>query len=78
MPRVEKEILQKITEELNELANLYNKTQDKKYKDQWYKLLEKLKHLWYLCLMAKYKGRTVKLNKPMRGDVKKFKVFVKD
>ena len=28
--------------------------------------------------MAKYKGRTVKLNKPMRGDVKKFKVFVKN
>jgi len=28
--------------------------------------------------MAKFKGRTVKLNKPMRGDVKKFKVFVKD
>ena len=28
--------------------------------------------------MAKYQGRTVKLNKPMRGDVKKFKVFVKD
>lgn len=27
---------------------------------------------------AKYQGRTVKLNKPMRGDVKKFKVFVKD
>jgi hypothetical protein len=36
------------------------------------------------CLMcgllteAKYKGRTVTLNKPMRGDVKKFKVFVRD
>ena len=28
--------------------------------------------------MAKYRGRTVKLNKPMRGDVKKFKVFVKN
>ena len=28
--------------------------------------------------MAKYRGRTVKLNKPMRGDVKKFKVFVRD
>ena len=28
--------------------------------------------------MAIYKGRTVKQNKPMRGDVKKFKVFVKD
>jgi hypothetical protein len=27
---------------------------------------------------AKYRGRTVKLNKPMRGDVKKFKVFVRD
>jgi len=28
--------------------------------------------------MAKYQGREVKLNKVMRGDVKKFKVFVKD
>lgn len=28
--------------------------------------------------MAKYRGRTVKLNTPMRGDVKKFKVFVRD
>ena len=27
---------------------------------------------------AKYKGRSIKLNKPMRGDVKKFKVFVKN
>ena len=25
---------------------------------------------------AKYDGRTVQLNKPMRGDVKKFKVYV--
>jgi len=28
--------------------------------------------------MAKYQGRTVKLNKPMQGDVKKFKVFVRN
>tara|TARA_R110000868_G_C10724411_1_gene751056 strand:+ start:135 stop:380 length:246 start_codon:yes stop_codon:yes gene_type:complete len=28
--------------------------------------------------MATYQGKTVTLNKPMRGDVKKFKVFVKD
>tara|TARA_R100000655_G_scaffold90743_1_gene131366 strand:- start:3144 stop:3416 length:273 start_codon:yes stop_codon:yes gene_type:complete len=28
--------------------------------------------------MAKYRGRSVKLNKPMRGDVKKFKVFVRN
>lgn len=27
---------------------------------------------------AEYRGRKVTLNKPMRGDVKKFKVFVKD
>ena len=27
---------------------------------------------------AKYRGRTVQLNKPTKGDVKKFKVFVKD
>ncbi len=28
--------------------------------------------------MAEYQGRKVELNKPMRGDVKKFKVYVKD
>ena len=28
--------------------------------------------------MAKYQGREVKLNKPMRGDVKKFKVYVRN
>ena len=27
---------------------------------------------------AEYRGRKVSLNKPMRGDVKKFKVYVKD
>jgi len=29
-------------------------------------------------LEAKYQGREVTLNKPMQGDVKKFKVYVKD
>ena len=28
--------------------------------------------------MAEYQGRKVKLNKPMKGDVKKFKVYVKN
>ena len=38
----------------------------------------------YISLMeayeedAEYRGRKVKLNKPMRGDVKKFKVYVKN
>ena len=34
--------------------------------------------LEYKLEEAEYQGRTVTLNKPMRGDVKKFKVFVKD
>ena len=42
---MEKKIFQKITLELNRLANLYNKTQDIKYKIAWYKLLDKLKYL---------------------------------
>ena len=42
---MEKKIFQKITLELNRLANLYNKTQDVKYKLAWYKLLDKLKYL---------------------------------
>jgi hypothetical protein len=28
--------------------------------------------------VAEYQGRKVQLNKPMQGDVKKFKVYVKD
>ena len=31
-----------------------------------------------LQVEAEYKGRDVKLNKPMQGDVKKFKVYVKN
>ena len=42
---MEKKILQKITEELDTIANLYNKTQDFKYKIAWYKLLDKLNHV---------------------------------
>ena len=42
---MEKKIFQKITLELDRLANLYNKTHDKKYKLAWYKLLEKIKFM---------------------------------
>ena len=43
--------------------------------------LEFAKYLREICTPenvteAKYKGRTVTLNKPMRGDTKKFKVYV--
>ena len=40
-----KTIFQKITQDLDDLANLYNKTKNIKYKVAWYKLLDKLKHL---------------------------------
>ena len=30
----------KLTENLDEIANKYNKTKDPKYKDQWYKLVK--------------------------------------
>ena len=29
-------------DQLDYLANLYNKTKDSKYKEQWYKLIEKV------------------------------------
>lgn len=49
--------------------------------DEANSILEKAKG-WVECKPsleeAEYKGRKVKLNKPMRGDVKKFKVYVKN
>lgn len=41
-------------------------------------LLEDIKAGKYELNEAEYQGRTVQLGKPMKGDVKKFKVFVKD
>ena len=41
------------------------------YGDMWYNEDETLDE-------AEYRGRKVKLGKPMQGDVKKFKVFVRD
>ena len=32
----------KLTDELDRLANLYNKTKEKKYKEQWYELVKKI------------------------------------
>jgi len=40
-------------------------------------LLEDIKAGKFPLTEAEYQGRTVPLNKPMRGDVKKFKVYVK-
>lgn len=40
-------------------------------------LLEDIKAGTFPMTEAEYQGRNVPLNKPMRGDVKKFKVYVK-
>ena len=40
--------------------------------------VEFLKNMKESINEAEYQGRDVKLNKPMRGDVKKFKVYVKN
>ncbi len=41
-------------------------------------LMEALKKANLALQEAEYRGRKVKLGKPMRGDVKKFKVYVKN
>ena len=35
-------ILKNITDKADELARLYNKTKDSKYKEEWYKLIKSL------------------------------------
>ena len=35
-------ILKNITDKADELARLYNKTKDPKYKEEWYKILKKI------------------------------------
>ena len=54
----------------------YNKEDfDSRYND----IKEVIKSSLYMNMdEAEYKGKEVKLGKPMRGDVKKYKVFVKD
>jgi len=43
-------------------------------------LVEYILERWNKCVLeeAEYQGRTVPLGKPMAGDVKKFKVYVKN
>ena len=42
------------------------------------RLLEDIRDGKYTLTEAEYKGREVKLGKPMKGDVKKYKVYVKN
>jgi len=47
----------KLTENLDEIANKYNKTKDPKYKDQWYKLVKE-----FANGVDYFKRRTVSIN----------------
>ena len=76
MPRMEKKILQ----EINKLANLYNKTKDDKYKILWYKKIKEWANVqntyntgtvirWNF---AKRRIRTIKTNgSPRMSDVRR-------
>ena len=38
----DKTVRDKDQDKLNQLANLYNKTKEQKYKEQWYELVKKI------------------------------------
>lgn len=62
---------------LNEEREVYLHLEDATYDDG--EMVEEDFEFWDdVVSEAEYRGRKVSLNKPMRGDVKKFKVFVKD
>ena len=50
-------------ENLDEIANKYNKTKDPKYKDQWYKLIKE-----YSNGLNNSKRRTVSINSYHKAD----------
>lgn len=65
-----------IFEELEGLTENYFHIADATYDDG--SIAEDIEFWDDVLEEAEYRGRKVKLNKPMRGDVKKFKVYVKD
>ena len=67
----------KKNEGLEEIEYNYIPASDATYDDG--KPVDFLLEFWDdVVVEAEYRGRKVKLNKPTRGDVKKFKVYVKD
>ena len=53
----------KLTENLDEIANKYNKTKDPKYKDQWYKLVKE-----FANGADYFKRRNVSINSVVKAD----------
>lgn len=64
-------------DELEEACNYLKKTNNFNSKDGKFKLYEVDESHYAILNEAEYKGRKVRLGKIMKGDVKKFKVFVK-
>lgn len=65
----------------NEIRGIFEEDVTEYYVENSYDLkefVEFLKNIKEEVNEAEYQGREVKLNKPMRGDVKKFKVYVKN
>ena len=65
----------------NEINGIFEEDVTEYYVENYYDLkefVEFLKNIKEEVNEAEYQGRKVKLNKPMRGDVKKFKVYVKN
>ena len=65
----------------NEIKDIFEEDVTEYYVENYYDLkefVEFLKNIKEEVNEAEYQGRKVKLNKPMRGDVKKFKVYVKN
>ena len=68
---------QAVVEPIEEEREVYLYLEDATYDDG--EMVEEDFEFWSDVVMeAEYQGRKVQLNKPTRGDVKKFKVFVKD
>ena len=74
--------MENYSEELyNEFKSVYGENIEEYDVENYYDLKEFihfLKNMKEDINEAEYQGRKVKLNKPMRGDVKKFKVYVKN
>jgi hypothetical protein len=87
--KVEKKISKKEVEDIIKKMDNVTKHRDGDYiKEEYYHisdatyddgtLAEDVEFWDDTIVEAEYRGRKVKLNKPTRGDVKKFKVYVKD
>ena len=63
---------------MSKFKDIRNKNEETYHGDDFYIQYGEMYYNDDSIVEAEYQGREVKLGKPMRGDVKKFKVFVKN